>query len=221
LLQRKVVRSLGLLLSVAAAGLLIVSVTPLGNHLRSYQGAATLTGRTLIWTAGIDAVKQKPILGHGYLASYFFYKNENIDDYVALQGMHLHNGFLDVAYNNGLLGLALLVSIHWVILRNLFRTLHNVTALRNRHPSDNRGRGAYLLTVGLLATYVNLFVAGLFNSSYGGRTMSPYMLFLALFMIACELPRLTSEMTGGPLSSGNRADVDRSALALNLEPAGY
>jgi O-antigen ligase len=198
-----------------------VSVTPLGNHLRGYQGAATLTGRTLIWTAGIDAVKQKPILGHGYLASYFFYKNENIEDYVALQGMHLHNGFLDVAYNNGLLGLALLVSIHWVILRNLFGTLRSLTTLRSREPTNKRAATAHLLTIGLLATYINLFVAGLFNSSYGGRTMSPYMLFLALFMIACQLPRLISEMTRGTLNHGNQTDVDRPALALSLEPARY
>jgi exopolysaccharide production protein ExoQ len=221
LLQKKVVRSLGLLSGVAAVGLLIVSVTPLGNHLRGYQGAATLTGRTLIWTAGIDAVKQKPILGHGYLASYFFYKNENIEDYVALQGMHLHNGFLDVAYNNGLLGLALLVSIHWVILRNLFGTLRSLTTLRSREPTNKRAATAHLLTIGLLATYINLFVAGLFNSSYGGRTMSPYMLFLALFMIACQLPRLISEMTRGTLNHGNQTDADRPALALSLEPARY
>jgi O-Antigen ligase len=196
LLQKRVGRSLGFLLCMAVLGMVVLLTTPVANHLRSYQGVSTFTGRTEIWAAGINGIRQSPIFGHGYLASYFFIMDAAVGgDKVALQGMHLHNGFLDIGYNCGLVGLALLVIIHWIIVRNLWRTLRAGSAVRSRR------RETYLLAVGLLAVYVNLLVAGLFNASFGGRPMSPYMLFLAVSMFACELPRLGSKPTGSVLPS--------------------
>lgn len=187
LLQKKVVRSLGLLLGSAALATLIISVTPLANYVQTYKGSSTLTGRTSIWAVAIQAVRQHLLFGHGYLASYFSWKSSSDlpEGYV-----HLHNGFVEVAYNNGLIGLALLIAIHVAIIRNIFLALRTGNALRERFPKEKRAVQAYLLPIGLLAIYVNLFIQGMFGATFGGRAMAPYMLFLGLFVVADAVKRL-------------------------------
>jgi O-antigen ligase len=190
-LQKKVMRSLGLLLGLAGVAFIVISVTPVADHLQSYQGASTLTGRTAIWAAGIAGFKQSPIWGHGYLASYFSFEKSS----ELLKGaVNLHNGFLEVAYNNGIIGLGLMIMINVLIVRGIFRTLRTATALRERMPGDRRATLTHLLTVGALAIYANLFINGLFNTAFGGRALSSYMLFLATFFIVQVLQRCTAEL---------------------------
>jgi len=198
-LQKKVMRSLGLLLAIAAVGFIVISVTPVADHLQSYQGASTLTGRTAIWAAGIAGIKQSPIWGHGYLASYFSFEKSS----ELLNGaVNLHNGFLEVTYNNGLIGLGLMIMIHILIVRGIFRTLRIASALRERMPGDRRVTMLHLLTVGALAIYANLFINGLFNTAFGGRPHSAYMLFLATFVLVQALQRCTAELLSSLPSRG-------------------
>ncbi len=198
-LQKKVMRSLGLLLGLAGVGFVIISVTPVADHLQSYQGASTLTGRTAIWAAGIAGFKQSPIWGHGYLASYFSFEKSS----ELLKGaVNLHNAFLEVAYNNGIIGLGLMIIINVLIVRGIFRTLRIATILRERMPGDRRAALTHLLTVGALAMYANLFINGLFNTAYGGRALSSYMLFLATFFIVQVLQRCTAELLNALPSRG-------------------
>lgn len=198
-LQKKVMRSLGLLLAIAAVGFIVISVTPVADHLQSYQGASTLTGRTAIWAAGIEGIKQSPIWGHGYLASYFSFEKSS----ELLNGaINLHNGFLEVTYNNGLIGLGLMIMIHILIVRGIFRSLRIATALRERMPGDRRVTMLHLLTVGTLAIYANLFINGLFNTAFGGRAHSAYMLFLATFFLVQALQRCTAELLSSLPSRG-------------------
>jgi exopolysaccharide production protein ExoQ len=197
LLQKQVGRSAAVLLGITAVGLVVLSVTPVGAHLQSYEGAATLTGRTAIWTEGVNAVRQKWLLGHGYLSTYFSWsKNSGLaGDYT-----HLHNGFLEVAYNNGLIGLAILLMIHFMILRNAFRSIRDASILRARRPYDKESSLAYILAVGFLALYANLTINGLFNTTFGGRARSAFMLFLALFVMADLLRRHITKMVGGTVA---------------------
>lgn len=211
-LQKKVMRSLGLLLGLAAVAFAIISVTPVADHLQSYQGASTLTGRTAIWSAGIAGFKQSPIWGHGYLASYFSFEKSS----ELLKGaVNLHNGFLEVAYNNGIIGLGLLVIINIIIVRGILQTLRTATALRERFPGDRRTTLAYLLTVGALAIYANLFINGLFNTAFGGRALSSYMLFLAMFFIVQVLQRCTVRLVASVPSKRGvwRADLQPVAIS--------
>src|SRR5262249_23920791 len=129
MLQRKVVKSLGFLLGMAAMGLFIISVTPLGTYLQTYRGGSTLIRRTAMWTTALAAVKTKPIFGHGYLGTYFSWENTSGLESGAV---HLHNGFLEVAYNNGALGELLLLIVHFMIIRNIFRSMHVSKILRNK-----------------------------------------------------------------------------------------
>jgi O-antigen ligase len=198
-LQRKVMRSLGLLLAIAGVGFIVISVTPVADHLQSYQGASTLTGRTAIWAAGIAGIKQSPIWGHGYLSSYFsFEKSSELLNGAA----NLHNGFLEVTYNNGIIGLGLMVMIHILIVRGIFRSLRAASVLRERMPGDRRVNMIHLLAVGSLAIYANLFINGLFNTAFGGRAHSAYMLFLALFFIVQALQRCSTELVNSIPSRG-------------------
>ncbi|MGA8489216.1 MAG: O-antigen ligase family protein [Terriglobales bacterium] len=207
-LQKKVMRSLGLLLGIAGVGFIIISVTPVADHLQSYQGASTLTGRTAIWAAGIQGIKQSPIWGHGYLASYFSFEKSS----ELLNGANnLHNGFLEVTYNNGIIGLALIIVIHILIVRGIFRSLRVTSYLRERMPGDRRVAMAHLLTVGVLAIYANLFINGLFNTAFGGRAHSAYMLFLAVFFIVQALQKCTTDLLN---SLPSRKGVWRAELQL-------
>jgi O-antigen ligase len=191
LLQRKVVRGLGLLLGLGVLAVIIISATPLADYLQSYQGAATLTGRTEIWKMAISAMKTSPILGRGYLATYFSWENTSglKSGYV-----HVHNGFLEVAYNNGIVGEFLLLAVHFMMLRNIFGSIKACKALRSLQPGSEQAWTAYVLTVGCLGLYVHTFIQGLLGGHFGGRCMSPYMLWLALVMMTAAIRRATEVM---------------------------
>jgi O-antigen ligase len=165
--------------------------TPLGSYLSNYKqsgSAATLTGRTLLWSAVMPAIWHQPILGHGYLASTFVQFQVNGVDWPAPQ---LHNGFVEVLYNNGLIGLIPILVINFVIARNLIQVLR-------RAPSTG---AIYRLGAGCLALYAHLFLNGLFNASFGGRVRPPFILLLSLVLVSNKLlellprPQLTTPYT--------------------------
>ena len=107
---------------------------------------------------------------------------------MARGAVHLHNGFLEVAYNNGMLGELLLLTIHFMMLRNIFSSMKTCKILRNLRPFSEQAWHAYLLTIGCLALYVHTFLQGLLGGHFGGRCMSPYMLWLALAMLTAADP---------------------------------
>jgi O-antigen ligase len=191
LLQRKVVRSLGLLLGLGVLALFIISITPLGAYLQTYEGSSTLTGRTVIWGMAINAMKQTPILGRGYLATYFSWENTS----GLTQGaVHVHNGFLEVAYNNGALGEFLLLTVHFLMVRNIFGAMKACKTLRTLRPGSQDAWHAYILTIGCLGLYIHTFIQGLLGGHFGGRCMSPYMLWLSLVMMTAVVRRLSEAM---------------------------
>ncbi|HTA23091.1 MAG TPA: O-antigen ligase family protein [Terriglobales bacterium] len=190
-LQRKVVRSLGLMIGLSALALVIVSVTPLGQYLQTYRGASTLTGRTVIWGFAIAAIKLNPIFGHGYLGTYYSFTHASG---LVHGAVHVHNGFLEVAYNNGGVGEFLLLMIHFVMLRNIFISMRVSKMLRTLQPASEQAWHSYLITIACLAIYIHTFVQGLFGGHFGGRCMSPYMLWLALAMLSATIRRINEHM---------------------------
>lgn len=178
-------RRFGSAVGYVAIAMLLVFVlalsTPLGDYLSHYHESGkgtTLTGRTVLWTAVMPAIRQKPIQGHGYLASTFVEFQVNAVQWAAPQ---LHNGFVEVLYNNGLLGLIPIILIHFVIVRNLILVLR-------RAPSTG---AIYRLGAGCLALYVHLFLNGMSNASFGGRIRPPFMLLLCLVLVSNKLLELT------------------------------
>jgi len=191
LLQKKVVRSLGLLMGLGALAALIISVTPLASYLQTYEGGSTLTGRTQIWSNAINAMRQSPLLGRGYLATYFSWENTSG---LTSGAVHVHNGFIEVAYNNGIIGELLLLTVHFMMLRNILSAMKTTKILRSLQPTSTRAWHAYLLTIGCLALYVHTFLQGLLGGHFGGRCMSPYMLWLGLIMLSSVTRRVSEAM---------------------------
>lgn len=73
----------------------------------------TLTGRTTLWAAGMDAFGQRPITGWGFGAGSRFVALRSIGkDYLT----HIHNGFIEALIGVGLLGF---IPFIYVVIRTL------------------------------------------------------------------------------------------------------
>lgn len=183
LLQGRLIAAIGLIAGLAASGALIMTFTPLAQHFTWYFSSGqlgTLSGRAHLWRTVVPEIWQRPFIGHGYLASRF----------VALQvekvpfgAPHMHNGFLEVLYNDGIVGLLVMSLIQIVITVNL------VKAFRRSRSS----RALRLFTVGSIVLFLNLLINGLFNASFGGRAEAPFMLLLALVAISENLAGMAGD----------------------------
>jgi exopolysaccharide production protein ExoQ len=73
----------------------------------------TMTGRTDLWLATIDLIKQKPLLGWGFMATW----NPTDPEFAAIQDQFdwispgAHNGLLDITLQLGLVGAGILLAI--------------------------------------------------------------------------------------------------------------
>ena len=170
---------------VAATAVLIAVLalsTPLGNYFHTYregEGAESFSGRTLLWNAVLPAIEQKPIIGHGYMSSEFIGFQVNAVGWAA---PHLHNGFLESLYNNGVFGFLVMLIITIVIPVKLYRVLRLA-------PATDR---VYQIAAGCLSLYAFLLINGFFNSSFGGKTTAPFMLMLALVPVSNKLFEIAS-----------------------------
>jgi len=177
-LQRKLGATFGFILGIGAIFVLALMFTPLSAYISAYTHSGqvfSLTGRTELWAFVMPAIKQNFFLGHGYVASRFVSVKMPGTPF---QAGHMHNGFLEALYNNGLLGLVLILMVHVAIVRNLVRTIRGDVPAR-----------AFQLAVGCSAIYTNLLINGMFNATFGGRAIPPFMLLLALFFISDRLSK--------------------------------
>ncbi len=150
-----------------------IEFTPLGQYFSNYMRldqASSLSGRTDLWKFVMPAVKDKIILGHGFVGSRFV---SVLMPGTPFEAGHMHNGFLEATYNNGIIGLFFIVAIQVVIVRNLVRAM--------RVTQDVKFRA---LVAGALAVYVNILMNAVFNATFGGRPDAPFMLLIALVAIS-------------------------------------
>ncbi|HEY1658688.1 MAG TPA: O-antigen ligase family protein [Candidatus Sulfotelmatobacter sp.] len=165
---------LGLL--VVGAGLMALS-PGLASYITGYLGtdqAGTVTGRTDVWTAGWQLIKQKMILGRGFMSSRFLaYKVD-----ISWQPGHLHNGFLEVWYNNGLVGLFVMLMMHGMIIRNLVRVMRRVSLP---------------LAAGCFAVYLNILINGMVSRAFGSRPDATFTMMFALVFISERLLQQVSQ----------------------------
>jgi exopolysaccharide production protein ExoQ len=85
---------------------------------------ATLTGRTTLWAVVLASIGEQPWLGHGYNAFWQGWSGSSalVLSEVGWDTPHAHNGFLDLALDLGLLGMALLVTALTVASRAALRS---------------------------------------------------------------------------------------------------
>jgi len=171
--QKKFGAALGLSAGITVLGTLAVLLTPLGTYLREYTQsgqASSLTGRTLIWEAAVANIWQHPILGHGFAASKFLF-NEAVG--LPFEAGHMHNGYLEILYNNGIVGLALILMMFLVVFRNLIRVIRSTRVLNIRW-----------MATGCLTIYFSILINAVAAPSFGGRVTGIFAIFLALFGVS-------------------------------------
>jgi O-antigen ligase len=189
-LRKKIASGLGLLLGVGLlAAILVATITPLANYVSTYHGGGKLTGRTEIWEDAIPAIEQQPVFGHGYLASRFMWTTTR--GQILNVAAHMHNGFLDTLYNNGLIGLVFLLGMHGAILTNLFHAKKALSVPNGKETQDLEE--ANVLIIGCFALYVDLLIYGLFTPAFGGATSAFFMVFLSILGLSISLRKLTQQ----------------------------
>jgi len=175
---------------MAGTGVLVtvlVLTTPLGDYFHLYQdreGAESFSGRTILWKAVMPEIEHRPVAGHGYMATEFLMFQVNAVGWAA---PHLHNGFLEAAYNTGAIGLFFMLMILIVISRNLYRVLRKV-------PKDDP---LYQVAAGCFALFTFLVINGFFNSSFGGKCTAPFMVLLGLVVVSQKLIEMVDSQLGG------------------------
>jgi O-antigen ligase len=119
---------------------------------------------------------------------------------------HMHNAFLDVLYNNGLLGFSLILTMHSTIIMLLWRVIR---ASRSR--PDQAILNA--IAIAALAVYVNLLINAFFNATIGGRPSTLNLLFFATFVLAHTIYRL-QHRSGHSVSSAESSTPRRGFLPV-------
>jgi O-antigen ligase len=161
-----------LAVSVLLGGVLI-AVTPLQHYLMDYAKsgqAETGTGRIGLWQVIIPAIMEKPLYGHGFVSSKFIFEDVEGVDWPA---GHTHNGFLEVLYNNGVVGLLLLLGVLWRTARNLLWVIRRM-----------RSGEMKTWAIGAFAIFIFEMLNGMLNASFGGRPTSAYLVLLSLLVVS-------------------------------------
>jgi O-antigen ligase len=174
-LRRQPRQAVLLLVSVAVIGSLVLAYTPVSGYLEDYSesgGVETLTGRTSLWTAVVPMILENPVLGHGYMSGKFMVLSSELESF-QWGPTEAHNSFLEIAYTNGIVGLLLLLTLHYLVVKNL------VVALRARQP----------WAAGATALYVSLFLVSLAAGSVAGKASDSFLLLLALVVLSEKLAR--------------------------------
>jgi hypothetical protein len=176
--QGKFKSAIWFLLGLLAAGALLMVLSPgLASYITAYLGteqAGTVTGRTDVWSAGWQLIKERMILGRGFMSSRFLaYKIS-----VSWQPGHLHNGFLEVWYNNGIFGLFVMVMMHAVIIRNLILVMR---------------KASLPLAAGCFAVYLNILINGLVSRAFGSRPDATFTMLFALVFVSERLLKQVSQ----------------------------
>ena len=86
---------------------------------------ATLTGRTVLWSAVVERIEDRPLLGYGYSAFWEAtgVQSEQVRTAVGWDTPHSHNGLLDVWLDLGLIGVLALVAAYVVALKRAWTAL--------------------------------------------------------------------------------------------------
>ncbi len=140
----------------------------------------TLTGRTEIWTAVMDSIAKRPLLGYGYQAFWLGLEGESYRIILAVSWIlaQAQNGFLDIVLEMGVVGLAVVLLVFAFAFRDALFCL-----LRSRDDGQLRAVEWYLAIVVLTLIY-NLDESFLFDSKHLGS------MFFLLACVGLKMERL-------------------------------
>jgi exopolysaccharide production protein ExoQ len=133
---------------------------------------SSLTGRTGIWSAVIDSISRRPLLGYGYQAFWLGLEGESYRVILAVSWLlaQAQNGFLDVTLEMGTAGLAIVLLVFAFAFRDA-----GVCLFRSREHAQLRAVEWYLAVV-ILTLICNFDESFLFEPKHLGSM---------IFVIAC------------------------------------
>jgi O-antigen ligase len=190
-LQKRFKAVMAFMAATAVILALALKFTSLSEYVSRYlqlEQLSSFTGRTDLWSFVTPLILQNPILGHGFIASRFI---AVIHPDTPFGSSHMHNSFIEALYNNGLIGLVLVVMINFVIVRNLWRTIRHSVSSELRY-----------VAVGAMAAYINLLINAMFNATFGGRPDASYLMLIAMVAISTQLLRMarSPQFNGMPVA---------------------
>jgi O-antigen ligase len=132
----------------------------------------TLTGRTSIWSAVLDSIVKRPLLGYGYQAFWLGLEGESYRVILAVSWMlaQAQNGFLDIMLENGVAGLAIVLLVFGFAFRD------GVVCLLRSHNQAQLRAVEWYLTIVILTLVYNLDESFLFDPKHLGSM---------IFLLAC------------------------------------
>ena len=86
---------------------------------------ATLTGRTVLWSAVEQRIEDQPLLGYGYSAFWSAHgvQSEQVRTAIGWDTPHSHNGLLDIWLDVGLVGVLALIAAYVLALKRAWLAL--------------------------------------------------------------------------------------------------
>jgi exopolysaccharide production protein ExoQ len=160
-----------LLLGVLSVATVVIVAAP--DLLFSVLGKdSSLTGRTGIWSAAIDSIAKRPLLGYGYQAFWLGLEGESYHVILAVSWLlaQAQNGFLDVTLEMGAVGLTIVLLVFGFAFRDA-----GVCLFRSRDHAQLRAVEWYLAVV-ILTLICNFDESFLFEPKHLGSM---------IFVIAC------------------------------------
>jgi O-antigen ligase len=132
----------------------------------------TLTGRTEIWSAVLDSITKRPLLGYGYQAFWLGLQGESYRVILAVSWVlaQAQNGFLDVTLEMGVAGLTIVLLVFGFAFRDGV-----VCLFQSRDQAQLRAVEWYLAIV-VLTFFYNFDESFLFDPKHLGSMM---------FLLAC------------------------------------
>jgi exopolysaccharide production protein ExoQ len=132
----------------------------------------TLTGRTEIWSAVLDSIAKRPLLGYGYQAFWLGLEGESYRVILTVSWVlaQAQNGFLDVMLEMGAVGLTIVLLVFGFAFRDGL-----VCLFQSRDQTQLRAVEWYLAIV-VLTLFYNLDESFLFDPKHLGSMM---------FLLAC------------------------------------
>lgn len=149
-------------LAIVYAALAFLDQALLDRFLGMFGKDSTLTGRTALWDAAANEIRQRPWLGLG-MEGFWFYDsgvaqtlNENDHKDFGTK-LTFHNSYLEVAVHLGYVGLTLfIISLAWVVFQILLKMF--------RSPDMIVVAYSVLVLVGMITTFTESVLWGPFDA---------------------------------------------------------
>ena len=94
-----------------------------GQSLKSFDNS--WTGRAFLWTIAWERVKEEPLLGYGYGVNKRGLKDTAYSYGYKMKGLRMHNTYLKVLFELGIIGLLIYLRIVYLILFYLNKAYSN------------------------------------------------------------------------------------------------